>query len=154
MNKRGLNACKLEPCIIYIMAEFILEDVKLITDGIPTEKIPADMNLTTANRLKVATDPCFFKAWFSSWYSQKRSKLLQRTSALRNYKDGSRKLEHWGRSGRHTCTKKWILFILLQFIKNHKREGGCGPLGRPLNPPNRMNLCVQLMRSLFSPSFP
>lgn len=62
MNKRGLNACKLEPCIIYIMAEFILEDVKLITDGIPTEKIPADMNLTTANRLKVATDSCFFKA--------------------------------------------------------------------------------------------
>ena len=57
MNKRGLNACKLEPCIIYI-----LEDGKLITDGIPTEKIPADMNLRTANRLKVSTDPCFFKA--------------------------------------------------------------------------------------------
>lgn len=57
MNKRGLSACKLEPCIIYI-----LEDGKLITDGIHTEKIPADMNLRTANRLKVATDPCFFKA--------------------------------------------------------------------------------------------
>jgi len=35
------------------MAEFILEDGKLITDGIPTEKIPADVNLRTANRLKV-----------------------------------------------------------------------------------------------------
>ena len=60
MNKRGLNAYKLEPCIIYIMAEFILEAGKLITDGMPTEKIPADMNLRTA------TDPCFFKACFSS----------------------------------------------------------------------------------------
>ena len=59
---------------------------------IPTEKIPTDRNLRTVNRLKVATDHCLFNAWFSSWYSQKRSKLLQRTSALSSYKGGSRKL--------------------------------------------------------------
>ena len=39
------------------MAEFILEDGKLVTDGIPTEKIPTDMNLRTVNHLKVTTDP-------------------------------------------------------------------------------------------------
>ena len=31
--------------IILILAEFILEDEKLVTDGIPSEKIPTDMNL-------------------------------------------------------------------------------------------------------------
>ena len=28
------------------MAEFMSEDGKLVTDGIPSEKIPIDMNLT------------------------------------------------------------------------------------------------------------
>ena len=32
------------------MAEFMSEDGKLVTDGIPSEKIPIDMNLTTVNR--------------------------------------------------------------------------------------------------------
>ena len=32
------------------MAEFISEDGKIVTDGIPSEKIPIDMNLTTVNR--------------------------------------------------------------------------------------------------------
>ena len=32
------------------MAEFMSEDGKLVTDGIPSEKIPIDMNLTTINR--------------------------------------------------------------------------------------------------------
>ena len=32
------------------MAEFMSEDGKLATDGIPSEKIPIDMNLTTVNR--------------------------------------------------------------------------------------------------------
>ena len=31
--------------IILILAEFILEDGKLVTDGIPSEKIPTNMNL-------------------------------------------------------------------------------------------------------------
>ena len=39
------------------LTEFILEDEKLVTDGIPTEKIPTDMNLRTINHLKVTTDP-------------------------------------------------------------------------------------------------
>ena len=34
------------------MAEFILEDGKLVTDGIPSERIPSDMN----SSLQVATD--------------------------------------------------------------------------------------------------
>ena len=32
------------------MAEFMSEDGKLVTDGIPSQKIPIDMNLTTVNR--------------------------------------------------------------------------------------------------------
>ena len=32
------------------MAKFMSEDGKLVTDGIPSEKIPIDMNLTTVNR--------------------------------------------------------------------------------------------------------
>ena len=35
------------------MAEFILEDV---TDGIPSDRIPSNINLRTGNRLKVATN--------------------------------------------------------------------------------------------------
>lgn len=35
------------------MAEFILEDGKLVTDGIPSERMPCDMN---SNCLQVATD--------------------------------------------------------------------------------------------------
>ena len=37
------------------MAEFILEDGKLVIDGIPSARIPSDINLRTVNRLKVAT---------------------------------------------------------------------------------------------------
>ena len=32
------------------MAKFMSEDGKLVTDGIPSEKITIDMNLTTVNR--------------------------------------------------------------------------------------------------------
>ena len=32
------------------MAKLMSEDGKLVTDGIPSEKIPIDMNLTTVNR--------------------------------------------------------------------------------------------------------
>ena len=32
------------------MAEFMSQDGKLVTDGIPSEKIPIDMNLTPVNR--------------------------------------------------------------------------------------------------------
>ena len=33
------------------MAEFILEDGKLITDGMPSDRKPSDINLRTGNRL-------------------------------------------------------------------------------------------------------
>ena len=38
------------------MAEFILEDEKLVTEGIPSDRIPSNINLRTGNRLKVATN--------------------------------------------------------------------------------------------------
>ena len=44
----------------FIMAEFILEDRKLVTDRIPSEKIPTDKNLRMVNRLRVVTYPCLF----------------------------------------------------------------------------------------------
>ena len=44
----------------FIMAEFILEDKKLVTDRIPSEKIPTDKNLRMENHLRVVTYPCFF----------------------------------------------------------------------------------------------
>ena len=37
-----------------ILAEFILEDEKLVTDGISSDRIPSNLNLRTGNRLKVA----------------------------------------------------------------------------------------------------
>ena len=77
-----------------LLAEFILEDGKLFTDGIPSERMPSDMN----SSLQVATDvnckmqsspkrssnsspicrnrslfACFFNGSFSRWYSQERS---------------------------------------------------------------------------------
>ena len=39
-----------------ILAEFILEDEKLVTDGIPSDRIPSNIKSRTENRLKVATD--------------------------------------------------------------------------------------------------
>ena len=33
------------------MAEFILEDGKVVTDGIPSHRKPSDINLRTENRL-------------------------------------------------------------------------------------------------------
>ena len=49
-------------CVEFLLAEFILEDGKLVADGIPWTKIPTGMNLRTVNRLKVATDPWLFNA--------------------------------------------------------------------------------------------
>ena len=38
------------------MAEFILEDEKVVTDRITADRIPSNINLGTGNRLKVATN--------------------------------------------------------------------------------------------------
>ena len=34
-----------------LMAEFILEDGKVVTDGIPSDRKPSDINLRTEKRL-------------------------------------------------------------------------------------------------------
>ena len=39
-----------------ILAEFILEDEKLFTDGIPSDRIPSNINSWTGNRLTFATN--------------------------------------------------------------------------------------------------
>ena len=38
------------------IAEFIFKDGKLVTDGIPFDRIPSNMNLRTVKLLKIATD--------------------------------------------------------------------------------------------------
>ena len=83
------------------LAEFILEDEKLVTDGIPTEKIPTDMNLRTINHLKVTTDPRPFSTRDSPADTANTSVKLQ----LRVDR------ENWERSGRDTCKQnKYYLF--------------------------------------------
>ena len=39
-----------------ILAEFILEDEKLVTDGISSDRITSNINLRTGHRLKGATN--------------------------------------------------------------------------------------------------
>ena len=39
-----------------ILAKFILEDEKLVTDGISSDRITSNVNLRMGNRLKVATN--------------------------------------------------------------------------------------------------
>ena len=41
---------------VFRMAEFILEDEKVVTDRITADRIPSNINLGTGNRLKVATN--------------------------------------------------------------------------------------------------